>query len=181
MESVEEGSKHVSTWVSARCALITFSLCVGIACLSGKGAPPAAGGKQAFSRTQAPERVRRTLTFPERVAYQYAIEEVYWRHRIWPKENRASKPPLDAVISLEEVERKVSDYLRKSQLLSDEWQRPITPSELQTEMERMASHSKQPDLLSELFAALDNDPFVIAECLARPALIERFVRELTVH
>jgi hypothetical protein len=24
------------------------------------------------------------LTFAERVAYQRAIEEVYWRHRIWP-------------------------------------------------------------------------------------------------
>ncbi len=28
---------------------------------------------------------QRTLTFAERVAYQRAIEEVYWRHRIWPK------------------------------------------------------------------------------------------------
>ena len=25
------------------------------------------------------------LTFAERVAYQQAIEEVYWHHRIWPK------------------------------------------------------------------------------------------------
>src|ERR1700674_196721 len=154
----------------ARRALITFSLCVGIACLSGTGAPPAAAGKQAFRRTQAPEKFRRALTFAERVAYQYTIEEVYWRHRIWPKENPASKPPLDGVISPEQIERKVTDYLRKSQLLADEWQQPITPSELQTEMERMASHSKQPDVLSELFAALGNDPFVIAEWLARPAL-----------
>ena len=28
----------------------------------------------------------KTLSFAERVAYQRAIEEVYWRHRIWPKE-----------------------------------------------------------------------------------------------
>ena len=27
------------------------------------------------------------LTFAERVSYQRVIEEVYWRHRIWPKEN----------------------------------------------------------------------------------------------
>jgi N-acetylneuraminic acid mutarotase len=169
----------VSTWVSARRALIIFSLCLGVACLSGTGAAPAAAGKQTFSRTRAPERVRGALTFQERVAYQYAIEEVYWRHRIWPKQNPGSKPPLDAVISLEEVERKVSDYLRKSQLLRDEWQRPITPSELQTEMERMASHSKKPDVLIELFAALGNDAFVIAECLARPVLVERFVSNLS--
>ncbi len=28
---------------------------------------------------------QRTLTFEERVSYQRAIEEVYWRHRIWSK------------------------------------------------------------------------------------------------
>ena len=27
----------------------------------------------------------RALSFAERVAYQRAIEDVYWRHRIWPK------------------------------------------------------------------------------------------------
>src|SRR5438034_3756216 len=26
-----------------------------------------------------------TLSFAERVTYQRAIEDVYWRHRIWPK------------------------------------------------------------------------------------------------
>src|SRR5205823_5463811 len=39
--------------------------------------------------------------------------------------------------------------------------------------ERMASHTKQPEVLQELFEALGNDPFVIAECLARPVLAER--------
>jgi hypothetical protein len=27
------------------------------------------------------------LTFADRVAYQSAIEDVYWRHRIWPDTN----------------------------------------------------------------------------------------------
>ncbi len=35
------------------------------------------------------------LTFAERVSYQRAIEEVYWRHRIWPKENPNPKPSLE--------------------------------------------------------------------------------------
>ena len=30
---------------------------------------------------------QRILTFDERVSYQRAIEEVYWRHRIWPEES----------------------------------------------------------------------------------------------
>ena len=54
-------------------------------------------------------------------------------------------------------------------------ERPITPEQLQAEMERMAQHTKQPEVLRELFAALGNDPFVIAECLARPVLAERML------
>ena len=77
-------------------------------------------------------------------------------------------------MSQAQIEKKVEDYLRNSQALEDYWQRPITADQLQTEMERMASHTKQPDVLRELFEALGNDPFVIAECLARPALAERF-------
>jgi N-acetylneuraminic acid mutarotase len=118
---------------------------------------------------------RQTLSFAERVAYQHAIEDVYWRHRIWPKEQPGPKPSLDAVMSRAQLERKVADYLRKSQALEDYWQRPITAEQLQAEMERMAINTKKPEVLRELFAALGNDAFVIAECLARPALADRFL------
>ena len=46
---------------------------------------------------------------------------------------------------------------------------------------RIASHTKQPGVLRELFAALGNDPFVIAECLARPVLAERLLTDLYAH
>jgi hypothetical protein len=140
--------------------------------------PPATGGKLAFSRTQTQEQLRRTVTFAERTAYQYAIEEVYWRHRIWPKENPGPKPPLDAIVSQRQIEQKVEEYLRKSQLVADRRGSPITGSELQTEMERMANHTREPEVLGELFEALGNDPFVIAECLAKPILAERLVSSL---
>ena len=115
----------------------------------------------------------RTLTFADRVAYQRAVEEVYWRHRIWPDTNPGPKPSLDAVMSQAQLETKVTDYLCNSQTVEDHWHRPITADQLQSEMERMASHTKQPDVLREIFEALGNDPFVIAECLARPVLAER--------
>ena len=143
--------------------------------------PPATGGKLAFSRTQTQEQLRRTLTFAERAAYQYAIEEVYWRHRIWPRsggENPGPKPPLDAIVSQRQIEQKVEEYLRKSQLVADRRGWPITGSELQTEMERMANHTRQPEVLGELFEALGNDPFVIVECLVRPILAEGLVASL---
>jgi len=136
----------------------------------------------AYSRPEAPTNVSsRTLTFAERVAYQRAIEEVYWRHRIWPKENQQPKPSLDAVMSREQIENKVTDYLRKSQLVADTRRRPITGSELQAEMDRMASHTLHPRVLRELFQALDNDPFVIAECLARPFVAERLAIQFIGH
>src|SRR5438876_814187 len=134
------------------------------------------GTLPAFFRPQAPSNVsQRTLSFEERVSYQRAIEDIYWRHRIWPKERSDPKPSLDAVMSEAQLEKKVADYLRKSQALEDHWQRPIITEQLQAEMDRMAKHTKQPEVLQELFEALGNDPFVIAECLAKPALAERLL------
>src|SRR4029453_2356212 len=69
------------------------------------------------------------------------------------------------------------DYLHNSELLEHDWQKPITAEQLQTEMERMVSDTKQPEVLQELFEVLGNDPFVIAECLARPVLTERLIAD----
>lgn len=75
------------------------------------------------------------------MGYQRAIEEVYWRHRIWPR-NRGDrpdpKPSLDSVMPRAQLEKKVTDYLRKSQALEDYWQRPLSAEQLQAEMDRMA-------------------------------------------
>ena len=149
--------------------LVALLLCAAAAGLTSSGT------LLALSQHEAPGRAQRTLTFEERVSYQRAIEDVYWRHRIWPKENSNLKPSLDAVMSQAELEKKVKDYLRNSQALEDYWHRPVTAEQLQAEMDRVAQHTKQPGVLRELFEALGNDPFVIAECLARPALAERLV------
>src|SRR5437867_2978764 len=151
-------------------ALIAFLLCAAACSL-------VTGTLLAFFRAEAGTKASHPaaagLTFAEHVAYQRAVEDVYWNHRIWPKENPNPKPPLDAVMSQAQIEEKVADYLRKSQALEEHWQRPLTAEQLQAEMDRMAQHTRQPEVLRELFGALGNDPFVIAECLARPALAER--------
>src|ERR1700741_3805232 len=88
--------------------LITFLLCTAAA------ASMVSGTMFAFFRPEASTKFsQRTLTFAERVAYQRAIEEIYWQHRIWPKERRDPKPSLDAVMSQAQLEKKVQDYLRK--------------------------------------------------------------------
>jgi hypothetical protein len=78
-------------------------------------------------------------------------------------------------MSQAQLEKKVADYLRKSQALEDDWHRPLSAEQLQAEMDRMAQHTEQPEVLRELFEALGNDPLVTAECLARPALAECFL------
>lgn len=148
-----------------------------------KGAPYllllVVGTVTAFAAPKDPARVSaRTLSFAERVSYQRAIEEVYWQHRIWPRENLNPKPSLDAVISQAQLERKVEDYLRESQAVADSHQQGITAEQLQGEIDRMAQHTQQPEMLAELFEALNNDPFLIAECLARPLLSERMTADL---
>src|SRR4029077_20841758 len=156
--------------------LVAVLLCTGVACLVAAATSSATAGKLAFLHREAPAKPsQRTLSFAERVSYQRAIEEVYWRHRIWPKERPDPKPSLDAVMSQAQLEKKVEDYLRKSQALEDYWKRPLTAEQLQAEMELMAKSTKQPEVLRELFDALGNDPFAIAECLARPALAERLL------
>ena len=101
-----------------------------------------AGTLLAFWPPDAPVQAsQRALTFAERVAYQRAVEDVYWRHRIWPKERPDPKPSLDAVMSQAQIESKVQDYLRDSQALEADWHRPITAGQLQAEMDRMAQHT----------------------------------------
>ena len=96
--------KKKSTTQSAR-VLIALLVC-GAACSIVTGIPLRAG--LAFFRTETPARVSHPAVqdsdFAERVSYQRAIEDVYWRHRIWPKERPDPKPSLDAVMSQAQLE-----------------------------------------------------------------------------
>src|SRR5437667_12518028 len=51
----------------------------------------------------------------------------------------------------------------------------MSDAQLQAEMDRMAEQPKQPAVMRELFGAIGNEPFVIAECFARPALADRLI------
>src|SRR5213080_5401353 len=81
--------------------------------LLGICAIPFALAKRSFDGRTTPatpsKQTQTTLSFADRVAYQRAIEDVYWRHRIWPKENPNPKSSLDAVMSQGQLEKKVGD------------------------------------------------------------------------
>src|SRR4029077_15746329 len=119
------------------------------------------GQKRVAPMAASAAQKNRTLTFADRVAHQRAVEEVYWRHRIWPKENPGPKPSLDEVMSQQQIQQKVEEYLHNSHLLADQWQRPITPEQLQAEMERMASHTRQAEGPRGVLAGLGDNPFFV--------------------
>jgi N-acetylneuraminic acid mutarotase len=119
---------------------------------------------------------RGSLSFEERVAYQHRIEEVYWRHRTATQAKGEQVVPFAEAMPEETIREKVDDTLRKSAALDRYWKRPVTGAQLKAEVARMAAHTQQPAVLRELFTALDNDPTAIAECLARPILVDRELR-----
>lgn len=137
------------------------------------------GGPAVFSvGTASPLAVSNAggLTFDERVAYQRAIEVVYWRHRVWPSDNAGPKPRFEETISVEDLRRKVDESLRQTAALRDLYGREVSQSELLLEIERMTHTTGNPEMLNELFSALGNDGSLVAECLVRPLLAERFLR-----
>src|SRR4029450_5420218 len=58
-----------------------------------------------------------TISFETRLACQRAIEEVYWKHRIWPEQNPDPKPSLDAVLPAHASKARVEEALRQSNAL----------------------------------------------------------------
>ena len=133
--------------------------CAGILLLLGAVALPAQSG---------------VLSFDERVAYHERLERVLDAQRDWP--NPGPRPPFEARVHREDLVRSVEGYLLKSAALRP--LRPIVADDLQREVERMARSTRDPEVLAELFAALEHNPYLIAECLGRRFLADRSYQEL---
>src|SRR6185436_20167622 len=112
----------------------------------------------------------RELSFQDRLEAQTALERVQYAHQIGATERFETALPRAV------LEERVRAYLRQSKALETFWKTPVTDEMLEQELARMTQASRMPERLSELFAALHNDPFLIKECLARPALVERLTR-----
>jgi N-acetylneuraminic acid mutarotase len=121
------------------------------------------------SPTLADESAPRELSFDDRVNAQMAIERVYLEHRM------DSTRTLQTAAMREAISAKVRSYLVRSLALEFYWNRPVTAEMLEAEVERMVLQSRMPERLVELFEALDNDPILIQECLARQTLVSRLV------
>ncbi|MEX1309108.1 MAG: hypothetical protein AB1Z65_01690, partial [Candidatus Sulfomarinibacteraceae bacterium] len=80
-------------------------------------------------------------------------------------------------MSNQEIAANVEKSLLYESVLRELWGDVLTPGSIQAEMDRIATETLHPDLLRDVFRALDNDGSLIAECFVRPRLAERLVRE----
>ena len=116
---------------------------------------------------------QRVFNLEDRTACQTSIEGIRWLHRIWPEENLTPKPHRSEILSDDQIRAKVEDSQRMASALKNIYDIEITEAMLQAELNRMARNTKDPEMLQEFFDALDNDSMTIAECLARPVLVEK--------
>src|SRR5205814_1977976 len=141
-ENEMKTKSNISGHLMRRAAYAVFLSVAFIAASSASNSPNrwqrSAGTTDAYDRKAKTSNQPQAFSFAERVAFQRAIEDVYWRRRIWPKENPDRKPSLDAVISQAQLAKKVEGYLRNSLALGDRGQKLITAEQLQAEMDRMA-------------------------------------------
>ncbi len=121
------------------------------------------------------------ITFEERVEAQRVIEKVYYDLRAdYAKKQNPDTilKPFEEIVTREVLEKKVKDTLIKSYLLAIKWDNPITGKHLQAEINRIVKNTKDPRILAKLFNALDNNPNLIAEVIARQTLSDRLIRKL---
>jgi len=117
-----------------------------------------------------------TLSFEQRLACQATLEGIRWAETIWPAQNPDPKPDRRRVLSDAQLRDKVEDQLRQEAVLAEDYGQRIDAASLQRELDRMAAQSRAPDRLAKRFEALGNSPALIAECLARPHLVQQRLR-----
>lgn len=117
------------------------------------------------------------LSLEDRMKAQRAIEEVLWRHRLWPESNARAKPSLAQVLPEAVLRARALEGLKKTTALERFWGAQLSGALIQAEINRMVSHSHSREVLAELFAALHNEPLLVAEVLVRPIVADRVLRE----
>lgn len=95
------------------------------------------------------------------------IEEVYQKFRTDGK----NKQLPDFQFFMKEAEKD----LKYTNALRDFFNFEIKEENLQAEYERICSNTKQPEILKEIFQALENDPNLIAEVFVRSVFVKRLI------
>lgn len=120
---------------------------------------------------------RSRLSQEQRLDCQAQIEDIRWAHRIWPKDNPGPKPERGELMDEAAIRTKVAAAQQLEVELDESYGISISQPMLQAELNRIASHTQAPDQLQQIFTALGNDPYQIAECLVRPELAKGLLQD----
>lgn len=112
------------------------------------------------------------LTLNERVACNSAIESVRWSNRTWFESQDQAKPAFDQIVSRQALEDQAYRVLQLSHRLRSTWDAKPSEGEFTREIQRMQTFSGKPEVLAQMFEALNHDQQLIEECLVRPIWVE---------
>jgi N-acetylneuraminic acid mutarotase len=112
----------------------------------------------------------RTLTLEERIAAHRAVQRVYHAHQL------GNLTTFEEAIPSSATERLVRTELMETAALTERWGVTVSDERLAREVRRILRDSKDPARLREIRAALNDDPFLFAEIVARPVLVRALAR-----
>jgi len=113
----------------------------------------------------------RPISFNERMVAAESVELVYHDLR-----TGAAKPAFSQALPSAVLRRRTEDVIRQTRMLSDRYGQIVAAEDLQAELDRMASHSKDPLALESILKSLAWDGDLAAEVLARPLIVDRKLR-----
>ena len=108
--------------------------------------------------------------FTQLCADRAAVERVYHENRL------GEKPPFAQAMPEGLIARLVRDDQIRESALRQAYGVEITPEQVATEVQRINTTTRAPELLAELKAALGNSDSRFARTVARPILVERILR-----
>ncbi len=108
--------------------------------------------------------------FSSLVADRSAMERVYFAHRLDPK------PSFEQALPAAQIADLVRLDLKKKAILKRVYHLDLGQAEIDTEVQRINSTTRAPDVLAEIKHALGDDPRRFADTVAQPIVIERELR-----
>ncbi|SDD86537.1 Kelch repeat-containing protein [Aquimonas voraii] len=110
------------------------------------------------------------LSRSEREACRFAVERFFAAERAAHAGEPTARAPSAARIAA-----RVEEELRMESALAERFGRRIDAGALQAELLRIQRESRAPAQLQRLLDALNRDPRLAGECIARPGLVERLL------
>lgn len=105
------------------------------------------------------------------LADRTVIERIYYDHRL------GNKPPFEQALPRATLQQLVRQDLQKEATLKGEFGVSISGLEVELEMRRINTTTRAPEMLTEIKAALGNDPARFARAVARPIVVDRELRK----